>query len=220
MSPLRIRTGAMAGMVGAIVLIVAGLLPGTPPKPDDSASEVVEFLMDKQDQLRVQLVLFAIAMILLLWFTAAFSTLMSRGDVSVPFAVLPMIGVLGIVAIGFGGGSMMSAVVWRGADQVDPKLAQLAFDTNNLATSFISIAAVLVFLASAALVMRTRLLPAWVGWLALVAVVLNAVAMIAVLFDADNGGLAPGGVTAVVGLMISGVWILATSVVMFRAEPA
>src|SRR5437762_2738442 len=118
MSPFRIRTGAIAGLVGAAALVVAGALGGSAPKPADSAATVVTYLLEKRSALRWQAVLFD-------WLAAA----------------------------------------------------------------------------------------------ALAAAAVNALASIAILFDADQRVLAPGGVVpSVLALLVSAVWIIAASAVMLSAE--
>jgi len=181
---------------------------------------VIDFLVDKRDVLRWQFVVFAIGTILLVWFTAAFCTVMSRSDVSLPFVLLPLVAIAGIFGIGFGGGSEFAALIWRGATDMHASGVREAWDANALAGSFISIAAVVIFLAAAALIMRTRLLPMWLAWFALVGAVVNVLSMIGIVFDPDQTALAPGGAISVVGLMVTMLWILVTGVVMLRAEPA
>jgi hypothetical protein len=214
------RTGGIAGAIGAVLLVVAGLLTGSPPKTDDSASKVTAYLVDKRDAIRWQIVLFAVAILLIFWFTAAFGALMARTDgISPVHAALPLAGFTAILAIGFGGGAPFAAVVWRGPTSLSPDLARFAWDVNNLASSFIGIAAVLIFLASAALIMRSAALPAWLGWLALVAAVINAFGVLAILFDADKTALAPGGIVpGVLCLVAAAVWILAASVTMIQTR--
>lgn len=218
MGALTTRTGGIAGVVGAVILVVAGLFAGTPPKTDDSADEVVAYLVDKRDVLRWQFVLFAVAIILILWFTAAFGALMSRAEgVSGVQAGLPLAGVAAITAIAFAGGSPLAAVLWRGPTSQSADIVHFAWDANNVASSFVSIAAVLVFLAAATLVMRSTALPQWVGWVALAAAAVNAMGMIAILFDADQTALAPGGfVPAMLCLLAAAVSILTIALTMAR----
>src|SRR5947208_830324 len=100
MNALRIRNGAIAGIVGAIVTVVAGLITGAPPSPDDPAGKFRNFMVDHRNAIRWQMVLFALGIVLLVWFFAAFSSLMSRGDTPTPFALLPVLGTMGILGIG------------------------------------------------------------------------------------------------------------------------
>src|SRR4051812_2366333 len=155
---LRVRDGAIAGIIGAIVMAIGGMMVGSPPAPDDSTKKVLEFIVDKREALRWQFVLFAVGTILLIWFTAAFCTVMARGDVSLPFVLLPLVATAAILGVGFGGGSEFAALVWRGAAHVDRSSVREAWDANTLAGSFISIAAVVIFLSAAAMIVRTRLL--------------------------------------------------------------
>jgi hypothetical protein len=215
---LTTRAGGIVGVVGAVLLVVAGLITGSPPKTDDPASKVVSYLVDKRDVLRWQIVLFAIAIVLILWFTAAFGALMARTEgTSGVQAALPLVGVTAILAIAFAGSVPLSAIVWRGPTSQSEEIVHFAWDANNLAGSFVNIAAVLVFLAAAALIMRSAALPRWLGWLALVVAFVNIVGSFAIVFDADQTALAPGGfIPGVLCLLGAAVWILATSVTMAR----
>jgi hypothetical protein len=220
-SAFTTRTGGIAGALGAVLLVVAGLLTGTPPKTDEPTANVVAYLDDKRDALRWQVVLFAIAVILIVWFTASFAALMARTDGVSPLqAALPLAGVTAIFAIAFAGGAPLYALVWRGPTGSSPDLVRLVWDANNLASSFVCIAGVIVFLASAALIMRSVVLPAWLAWLALVAAVVNAVGALAILFDTDQTAWAPGGfVPGLLALLAAAVWILLTSVTMIQTRP-
>jgi hypothetical protein len=209
----------MAGIAGAVVTALAGVITGAPPSPDDPTSEFKKFMIDKRDALRWQVVLFAIGIVLLIWFFATFSSLMARGDVSMPFAMLPTVATMGILGIGFGGAAMYTAVFWRGARGFDDSAIQMAYDSNSLATSMLSVAVLVIFLAAAVLIMRTGLLPAWLGWLAVVGAVINALGVLGVLFDPDSA-LSPGGALSVFGLMATMLWIVVTGVVMLRSDGA
>ena len=217
---LRIRNGAIAGIVGAIVTVVAGLITGAPPAPDDPAGKVRDFMIDKRSAIRWQMVLFALGIILLVWFFATFSTLMSRGDAPTPFTLLPVIGTMGIVGIAFGGGSFYTALVWRGAAGIENAEIRSAFDSNNMAGAFIGIAAIVILLAAAALIMRTALLPQWLAWFALVGVVVNAINVLGVVFDPDQTAMAPGGVFSIIGLLVTMLWIIVTGALMYRTDSA
>jgi hypothetical protein len=217
---LRIRNGAIAGIVGAIVTVVAGLITGAPPSPDDPVAEFRDFMIDKRSTIRWQFVLFALGLILIVWFFAAFSTLMSRGETPTAFTLLPVIGTMGLMGVAFGGGASYAAVVWRGPAGFDHSELQAAYDANNLAGAFLSIAAVVIMLAAAALIMRSALLPKWLAWFAVVAAVVNAISVLGVLFDPDQTALAPGGAFTIIGLVVTMAWILTAGVLMYNADSA
>lgn len=210
------RNGALAGVAAGLLFLVAGLMIGSPPKADDPTAKVVSFLVDKRGVMRLQLVLFGIGFLFFMWFLASLSILLRRAEGAPSgLASLPVAGGVGILALAFAGGSPLAAVFWRGAGQIDPKLVQLSWDANNLTAAFIGIPATLVLLAVAALVLRTGALPAWAGWLALVAAVPNFAGALAILFE--TGPLAPGGaVPSFVALFAAVIWMVGTAVAMMR----
>jgi hypothetical protein len=218
MNAFRVRAGGVAGIVAAVLMAAAGLITGSPPKPDDPASKIVAFLADKRTALRWQVVLFAAAMILLFWFTAAFCVLMSSRTPATLWAAVPLAGLTGIAAIAFSGAAPAYVVVWRGTAGLDPRLVQTLWDTQNVAASFVAIAAVVVFASAALLINQTGLLPGWLGWLAWLAALLNAVTIFAV-FAGASSALAPGGVvTGLLGLLAAAVWILLAGITMLQAD--
>ena len=81
------RSLALAGVV-AVVLIAGqrSCCPGSPPKPDDSATKIAKFLVDKSDQIRWAGFLGVLGSIVLLGWLGAVWRLMRRAEGGDPLA--------------------------------------------------------------------------------------------------------------------------------------
>lgn len=219
MNAFRTRFGAMAGIFGGILMVVAALVVPSPPSPDDTATQYRDWVIDKRGAIRWQLVLFALAMMCIIWFAASFGALMNNRGASAVWSAVPAIGVAGIPAMAFGGLGMAAAVAWRGASSLDATLVRLAWDAGNVATTFIGVTAVVALLAAALLIMQTKALPVWTAWLALLALLGSLLAVFALIFDASASALAPGGFVSGLGsILLAAIWIVATAVTMLRVD--
>jgi hypothetical protein len=62
------RWDAATGIGFVVLALVGFVLPGEPPKSEDSSKEIVDFFVDKRDQLLAGSVLLFLALVLFLWF--------------------------------------------------------------------------------------------------------------------------------------------------------
>ena len=46
------RWSALGGVLFVVLILVAGFLPGSPPKTSDSAGKIANFITDKNDEVR------------------------------------------------------------------------------------------------------------------------------------------------------------------------
>lgn len=217
----RIRLGAMAGIAGAIITVVAALIGGSPPASDDSTAEVRTYLFDHRDAIRWQAILFALSALFLLWFFASFGALLTRGDGAHPLhAALPMVGFVALSSVGTACIVPMTAVVWRDAP-VSDDIVRLVWDINAVSTVGIAMAALVIFGSAGYLMQSSGRFPAWLSWLALLGAVLAVISIFTLLVDTDSPSMAPGGfVSAALPLIVAMIWVIATSVVMLREDAA
>src|ERR1700750_551593 len=74
------RSLALAGIVFVVLMLIAAFLPGSPPKPNDSAAKIVKFVTDKNDQLRWSGFVGVLASIVLLGWLGAVWRLLRRAE--------------------------------------------------------------------------------------------------------------------------------------------
>lgn len=196
------RFAPLAGVLYVGLVVVSFVLSGDPPDTDESAASFADHWQDKETEMIVSAILQTYAAVLLVWFAASLRSAIARVEEGA--ARLATIAFSGAVILAAGilvDGSIKFAVA-EGADDAPAATTQtLSILYENFFLIFAGGNALFLLGAGLALV-RLRPLPAWLGWVALVLGVLN---------------LTPAGFVA---LIVSMVWILIVSVLLFRAEGA
>jgi hypothetical protein len=204
------RWAPVAGIAFVVLMVVGSMLVGNVPSPDASRAEVAHYLTDDSRQMHniVGAYLWVIGALAFLWFLIRLRNDLRRAEGGK--------GTLSNLAYGAGVGfaavwtvsaatfaSVAYAVSLRNAPVTDTDLVRVLPPLGRLELllggGFFGI---LVLLATAAVVLRTGVLPRWLGWLAIAAA-------IALLFD----------VTYLTIFPFWG-WILIASVVMLVRRKA
>jgi hypothetical protein len=96
------------------------------------------------------------------------------------------------------------AAVWRSRQGIDPQLAAALLDMNNAAFVLTWGIDAVMMAAAAVVILRSRALPHWLGWLGAITAAVSLVSM--PLAD----------VVPPLGILLTFAWIVATSVVLVR----
>jgi len=185
----EVRWGGVAGLGYAVLAVIAWFVPGTDaPRVDDSPATIVTFFTDNRAQVLTQAFLFSAAAALLVWFAAALAqTLRERAPGSdIPGALLG--GIVLIAALMLMGSALTASIAYRGGD---PGVTVGAFNLAQLTFTMYGVAAAVPFTAMAVGILRTHVLPVWMGWLAALCAVLGVVG--ALFIGRTGGALVPGG---------------------------
>ena len=215
------RRGARSGAVGGIAfvaLVLAGFFFPAPPPLDAPVTRVSRYYIEHQDSIHVSLLLFAAAAFFFLWFLAALRDLLSTAE-----------GGSGrLSALVFGSGLLILAVLVMtltfvaGAafrpEEASPELTRALHDLSFLASGVGAFAVATFFAAVAVLVARTGCLPAWLGTLAGVTAIVQALGAGSIF--TDTGRFAGDDVISVLGLLTLLAWVLGASVVMLLRPAA
>lgn len=209
------KYGAATG-IAFIVLVVIGFLIVTPTPPDLDApvDEWTAYYTDDQGAIRAGLVLVALSLFFFVWFlgTLASALRIATGNPRLPSIAFAG-GILATAAL-FVLVSLVAAAAYR-PDEVSPELTR-ALNDVGLMTGLPAIAGLLaLFGATSLVILRTTLLPAWLGWLAGIAAVAQLLSL-GILF-AKTGAFAADGVLGLwvpFGLGIA--TILALSIVLVQ----
>jgi hypothetical protein len=199
------RLAALTG-VAAVALWIAGVLVLETVSPEDEKSpeSLLAYFEDEGTTLLVGAFLFALGTAFFVWFLGSLRAAFLAGE-GMPGRVtaIAFAGGIGkaVFDLGVMGGFVAGAL---GADEnLTPEAAQAIFwmdDAFFIGAEFMG----LVFMAaSALLVFRTRVLPVWMGWLALVI----AIGLLVVVI---------GWVFLLFGLPL---WVLLASLLLWRAAP-
>lgn len=205
------RWAPLGGIIFVILLVIGVILIGDHPDPDAPEQEIVDYLGDGDNHTRniIGAYLWAVAGIAFLWFLThlrgvlraaegAPGTLSNLGFASgLAFTVLLMAGGATIAAVA-------GAIAFRDAPIMNVDLVrilpQMGYAMMLLGGGF---AALVLVLTASIITLQTRALPAWLGWLGIIAAV---VLLFSVIF------------LPMIALLI---WVLAASIVLLmRREEA
>ena len=144
-------------------------LVGTRSEPDITAATATEFLTFYQSPNTIaapfRSFAFTLGVVTFVWFVAALTTLLRRAEGEAPWRSTIALGsgVL-FVALVLSGNEV--AVAFR-ADDLDPQIARYAFDEGQAAFANARVAQGSFAVCCGWIIVSTRFLPRWLGWLAI-----------------------------------------------------
>jgi hypothetical protein len=185
----------LTGVAFIALVIISGIVMGEPPDADSPVQEIVDHYQDNEDSIYLGAFIGVAGMVLLIFFGSYLSSLFRAAEGPGMLSVLPLVG-LSIVAVGGAIDTTISIALVEAVDDIEPdgvQALQALWDNDFIPF----VVGSLTFLFSTGLlVVRTGVLPRWLGWVALVLAVV---------------GLTPVGFIAFVG---AGLWILIVSVLL------
>ena len=195
------RYAPLSGLLAVAILVVSIIVAGFDSvDSNDSVVKVVNFWKDNDTEQSVGAILSAIAMVPLLWFLGSLRSAFRAAEGETGrLSAIAFAG--GIVLVGFGlVDSALQFAVAESVGDIPPVATQtLSALYNNFFFGFpVGIGTLL--LASSLVILRTRVLPAWLGWVTLVLGILN---------------LTPIGFFAFPVVL---VWIAVVSVLLFQRQ--
>jgi len=208
------RSLALAGIVFVVLMLISAFLPGSPPKPDDSAAKIVKFVVDKNDELRwAGFVGLLAALVLFGWLGAVWRT-MRRAEGGTPMLAVGAALGAGLAAALFTlGGIVMSVVAIVGPEKLGPQATRFFYVLFNAMGSGGAMALALFIGAFASVILESGVLPKVMGWLG----VLVAIALLVA-----GGGVASTRdvffVFGFIGFAGAAIWVFVISILMFRAD--
>ncbi|HEV3479963.1 MAG TPA: hypothetical protein VG144_11015 [Gaiellaceae bacterium] len=205
------RLAAATG-IGFVVLIVVATFFGSPPDFGAPADEVSRYYREDQRAIQSSALVFATALALLLSFLGTLRSVLAEAERDGA----------ALATIGFGGGlvavalliislSFVVGAAFR-PEETPPELTRTLDDLSFLVLAPGACSLVVFFAATGAAILRTDALPRWLGSLAALVAVLQALGAGAV-FE-DSGLFAADGVFGYAAFFSFLAWILAASVVM------
>jgi len=210
----ELRWGGFAGLGFVALALIGYFLPGAVPAVDSGAGEVTAFIAGDRELLLTSALMFAASAALVVWFAAAFAEAIreraERSDLHLAI-------VAGAVLVG-GALFLNAALVAGTAYGVDGRSAEITvtlFQMSAVLTSLIGLASALPLFAAGLGVLRTHLMPDWLGYLAMLAAVVAVIGAFSVYFS--TGALVPGNIVmAMVPLLVAAAFVLCASYYMVR----
>jgi hypothetical protein len=212
----RDRSLALAGIVFVVLILIAGFLPGSPPKPSDSAAKIAKYVVDKSDQLRWAGFVGALGSIVLLGWLGAVWRLLRRAEGGVPrMAVGAALGAAMAAALFNAGGVLMSAVAIVGVPSIGKSGTRFFYILFNGLGAAGGIGVALFVGVFSTVIIETGVLPRVMGWLG---------ALVALALLIGGGAIASTRdvffVFGFIGFIGFALWVVVVSLMMFRAAGA
>jgi hypothetical protein len=196
----------LTGVAFLVVLIVSFIVAGEPKDATHPANEIQKWYVDNKDSAQLGAFLGTVAGLLLILFAAYLRKVLVAAEDKGAGAMLPILVVIGLSIVAVGGAidSMLLFATAERADDIPATSVQTiqAIWDNDFLPLLLGI---MVFLWSVGIsVLRTGVLPKWLGWAAIVLAVVSLAG--------------PIGFAAVIG---SAVWVLIASIMLsIRARGA
>src|SRR4051794_3063353 len=207
------RLTAAAGVLLAVFLFVGFLLPGAPPKADDSVREIVTFLTDKRGSILAGNVFIALGSLSFIVFAGGLRRhLRAAARADDGLADMSFGGAIAGVVLLLAGAALLNGIAFKAAGAGEPVRAY--YDTLN-DLFFLSGFPFAVFFGAAAWAgARSRAFPSWLGWLGGVAALVQLLGGIGLF--AKSGPFATGGEIGFIPPIVGTIWALAISVQLYR----
>ena len=166
--------GALTGLAFLIVAILSFVIMGDePPEAGDGAQEIVDYYTDNKDSIQIANLLAGIAGALLVYFGAYLRKTVADAEGAGGWLSAIILTGTAVLAIGIAIDATISFALAEAAEDIEPASAQTlqALWDND----FIPLAmGNLLFLSSVGLsIVKTGVLPKWIGWVAIVLAVAN-----------------------------------------------
>lgn len=185
------------------------------PWPTEPGPAFVAFLVENRGALAAQSMLFIIGSACTVWFLASLRTFLARAEgASSRSATLAFGAGLLWAGINMIGQAPQLVLTLPSAAHLDPGLARLMADLCFVTLNLANLPLAVMLAAVAAVSLRTKVLPVWLGWLSVV----TSLAALALFFAVvqATGPLAPQGWLTLALYPASALWLIPTTVVMIR----
>ncbi len=153
----------LTGVVFIVLIIVGFIVTGEPPDANDPVQDIVDFYVDEKNSIEAGVFILALGTVFFIFFANYLRTVFRETSLSATILVGAA-----IFAVGGGIDGTILIATAEAADDIEPASVQTlqALWDNDFVPFAIGIT---VFLVSVGLsILRTAVLPKWLGWIVLV----------------------------------------------------
>ncbi|HYU39876.1 MAG TPA: hypothetical protein VEM59_08570 [Acidimicrobiia bacterium] len=204
--------GAAAGLLFVVLVVVSAFVASSPPAIDESAREVAKYFRDHDTAIRVGAFLAGLAALSFLWFLGSLWSRLRRPEETRRLATITAGGGVVTIALVLSGFAIKSTIALR-LRELGPLGARFFWTLSNVVIGMASFSIAVLVAATSIAALRTKVFPAWLGWVGVVLSLAWVVAGIGVA--SDNGGLFTYGFVV---FLVWLVWILVISFFIFRPQ--
>lgn len=207
------RLAAATGIIFVVLQAATVLAQGDLPDFDASVPEIREYLLDDGGQILAASMLNAFSAFFFVWFLGSLRTYLrpAEDDGGRLSAVAFGAGLI-TIALAVAGSIPLTGLAWENAAaRADAGLIRMTWNLSFIAFVPVGATAAAFTLAVALVTLRSRVLPAWLGWLGVVATVAGLISVVGLVTDDSDS---PLGLFGFASFILTMVFILATSIVM------
>jgi hypothetical protein len=215
MNDRYLRYGAMTGIIAVVLIIIGFAAQPKPPAPNASPSEVLTYLVDHRDAVHVGELIFSAGAFFFLWFIGTLRSALGAAEGAQGRLATTAYGA-GLVSVGtlFVGFGLQAAAALHPADN-GADVTRALIDASAMVLALGAPALTVFFAANGLAIIRSGYLAPWLGWLALVTAVFNALGVGNVF--SDHGVFASDGFLGFfAGLFLFLLWTLLASIMLVR----
>ena len=207
------RWGRAAGAVFVVLTIAAFITGGEPPTVGDPVEDVVSYFDGDRGQVLVSSYLFVVALGFFLWFGATLANnFRERGEGRVGATMLGAVTAFTTLQLALTG--LNAVLAYSVAGDGEPSVTKALFDLTVVLDVMAAVPSAVFFLTAAAGFLRTGLAP---RWLALAALGIAGLFALRTTNWASDGFWSPTGEYLFILIPLTLLWILVTSVILFRS---
>jgi hypothetical protein len=206
------KYAALGGIVFVALNIVGTALMGSPPKPNDSNTKIMNWFVDKESGIKTAGFLGALSIIFMLWFMGTLWRHMATAEGgNHRLSVVSIGGLIGGGVAFMSGTAIQSSVALRIKELQEGGVGFFYL----MSSVFLGVAGAFIgthLLATNLLALRTKWLPSWhagIGILAGLGFVVSSAGVMT-----DSGGIM---IIGFISFLVWAVWIILTAVTMYRA---
>ena len=213
------RFDAATGIGFAVLAVVALVLPGKPPKADDSITKLGNYFADHHSDILTANLLLGVAAVLFLWFLGSLRSYLraAEGGEGRLSAAAFGGGVAGIALL-LAGAGLLSGIAFKLADGQlpNPIVTRAFFDASSALFAMVAFGFAVFFAAASCSAARSGALPPWAYWSGSAVAVIQLVSALALV--AKSGFFATGGAMGFIAPLAGILWVVAVSVLMMRRD--
>lgn len=192
----------LTGVVFVALLVATNVLLGSAPESGDSGAKVIAFYEAHRTNVQISSYLTGLSLFFGLFFYACLRDYLARARAGQRLAATAFGGAV-LFAVGGGIAAGSQFALADVPSKLSPAAAQaLNLIENDTAVFALTAGVAVLLMASGIAILRTRLLPVWLGWIAIVIAVV---------------GLTPVGFLA---FLAAGLWTLVASILIYARGDA
>jgi hypothetical protein len=211
-----VRSGGYAGIAFILVVLVAGFAPGIPPDNSHPASEIAAYYDGHRTLFLLAAWMACVAVVLFTWYGVGFYRLLANAGIDEGLPLFSFVS--GIIAnvVSIVSAGLTGALVFHPSSALGPQASLALADLASMFATIIWLPVAGFAFGAARSGARHASLPSWVVWIGYVTALACIVASFSIMID--SGPLVLGGMFGFGALLIFLVFVLASSIVMIRAD--